>query len=99
MGMDAAKPGIGLDAILRARAISDSITDQALHLSAQIEPMLAGKGSMVQGAVLANLTALWLAGHFGGPGIREKLIEMHMEMCKALMPVHEAEILARAPKQ
>ena len=41
----------------------DDIMCEIEALSAQIGRLLAGKGSTVQAAVLADLTATWLAGH------------------------------------
>jgi hypothetical protein len=41
----------------------DDAARRTAALLAQIEPLLVGKGSDVQGAALAYLTALWVCGH------------------------------------
>lgn len=53
-------------------------------------PHLAGKGPFVQGFALADMVALWLAGH--PERLRGDLLQMHRELVDQLLPVH-AEIL------
>jgi hypothetical protein len=65
---------------LEANALADEIRDV-------IRPMLAGRDPGVQGGALADLLALWLAGH--PPFVREAMIEMHIEMVRDLIPVNE----------
>lgn len=53
-----------------------SADDAAVEaIAAAIKPLLAGKTPTVQGAVLADLLALWLAGHvvLGDPAATEEL--------------------------
>lgn len=62
----------------------------------RIRPLLAGHPPMVQGAVLADLLAIWIAGHIvvGKPTrtaeIREAFLERHLELVRELIPVNEA---------
>lgn len=42
--------------------ITEESAHRALELSREIGSLLAGKGAAVQGAALANLVSLWLAG-------------------------------------
>jgi hypothetical protein len=42
---------------------SEDEATEVLQLTQGIKLLLAGRGPAVQSAVLANLTALWLAGH------------------------------------
>ena len=65
-----------------------------------IRPLLAGFPAPVQGAVLADLLAIWLAGHFGSDAaktaeIREMLLEAHNETVRRLIPENEEHILTR----
>jgi len=57
----------------------------ALELADQVAPLFAGKGPAVQGAALACLLSLWLAGH--PKEIREDLIRMHLERVRELVPL------------
>jgi hypothetical protein len=67
------------------------------RVSQKIQPLLSGLGPAVQGAVLAELFALWLAGHMGpnAPQYREFLIEQWLETVRRLIPECEKQILAR----
>lgn len=41
----------------------ERMTARTEQLCREIQPFLAGEGAGVQGAVLADLVAMWLAGH------------------------------------
>jgi hypothetical protein len=58
------------------------------HLSNRIKPLLAGKSPELQGAVLADLLALFIAGHH--PGLREEILLLHIEAVRALVEPNEA---------
>jgi hypothetical protein len=62
----------------------------ALEISDRIKPLLAGKGADVQGAVLADLLSIWLAGH--PAEMREEILAMHIEYVCQLVPASEAEM-------
>jgi hypothetical protein len=59
----------------------------------RIKPILAGEAPNVQGAVLADLLAMWLAGHviMGDPKetekMRERALEIHIATVRALIPI------------
>lgn len=54
-----------------------------------IRPHLAGLHSAVQGAVLADLLAMWLAGHYrAGPRMLEELLDLHLEKVHELIGVN-----------
>lgn len=63
----------------------------------KIRPLLRGLGAHIQGAVLADLTSMWLAGfQGGGDGIkqlREDMLKMHVDMIRNLVPINEMIIL------
>jgi hypothetical protein len=63
---------------------------EASSISAQIEPLLHGRGPELQGAVLADLLAMFIAGHH--PGLREEILQMHIGAVRGLIPVCEAQI-------
>lgn len=55
-----------------------------------IRPLLAGKHAAVQGATLADLLAIWLAGH--PPEVREEMLAMHVAEVRNLIPPNAAII-------
>lgn len=69
-----------------------------------VKAALAGRGPMIQGAVLADLVAIWLAGHTGSNKeaialYREELIGLHVEFVRKLIPVEEALLMERVKPQ
>jgi hypothetical protein len=70
----------------------------------QIAPLLADHPPPLQGAALADLLAMWLAGHIDETGkteterLREKLLAAHLEAVRALLPVNDAIIRERRGK-
>lgn len=52
-----------------------------------IKPHLAGHPVDLQGAVIADLMAIWLAGQ--PPEWREDAIEFHVDLVRQLIPVEE----------
>jgi hypothetical protein len=66
-------------------------------ISETIGPMLHGLGPDIQGAVLADLLAIWLAG-FQGPdaeAVRDELLDAHVHLVRKLIPVNEKIALDR----
>jgi hypothetical protein len=73
----------------------------ATMLANSIRPLFAGQSPDIIGAVLADLLATLLAGH-GLNGdqkrtgeLREKILLLHMEYVRKLIPVNEQAILER----
>jgi hypothetical protein len=62
-----------------------------------IKPWLAGYSPEIQGAVLADLLAMFLAGHVGpeAPALREEILRLHIETVRDLIPVNEKILAAR----
>jgi hypothetical protein len=65
--------------------------EQIMELVKRISPLLKGKAPPVQGAVLADLLAMWLAGHWI-PGdadetraAREAVLANHIQVVRELM--------------
>jgi hypothetical protein len=77
---------------------SDDVARDAMEICQHIKPFLAGVGSATQSAVLANMTALWLAGHIGPTpeatkAYRAGLLAGHVELVEQLIEPSEQEIL------
>jgi hypothetical protein len=70
-------------------------------LVAAVRPLFAGKSPQVQGAALADLLAMWLAGHVDRDDpagknsalIREQMLEAHLIAVRALVPVNYAGLI------
>lgn len=77
----------------------------AQALSGAIQPLLRGHPPFVQGAVLADLVSLWLAGHImpGDPvatlKVRKEFLEDWLATVWSLVPASEEEILAKMEAQ
>jgi hypothetical protein len=59
-------------------------------LTLRIQPLLAGHGPELQGAVLADLVAIWIAGHrCSDPAqerqIHDELLALHKEFVRELV--------------
>ena len=63
-------------------------------ISAEIKPRLAGLPGEIQGAVLADLMSLWLAGHH--PDLRQKVFQDWLEVTRKLVEPSEREIFGSA---
>lgn len=70
------------------------LTDEALAVSKDIASLLKGRDPGVQGAVLADLLSIYLAGH--APDLREEILQMHIEAVRELVPVSEKQIFGEA---
>lgn len=57
------------------------------EISLALQPMLKGHPPELQGAVLADLASIWLAGH--PPFVRETILKMHVREIRKLIPVNE----------
>jgi len=76
-----------------------SFTERADALLDRISPILANASVEMQGAVLADLTAIWIAGHrvendrAEGDHFREELLELHAKHVRelALMYLGDAD--------
>jgi hypothetical protein len=66
--------------------------EQVQTVLRQIAPLLASKPPQVQGAVLADLLATWLAGHVDldkrgrTKALRQEMLGMHIDMVRKLVP-------------
>jgi hypothetical protein len=67
---------------------------QAMNLTDRVKPLLAGIHPSIQGAALAELTALWLQGHFvlGDEAetqeLRIKLLDEQIKCIRALLEAY-----------
>jgi len=85
---------------------SDGKAVRVRELVEKIGPLLHGQGPEVQSAVLADLTAMWLAGHMllddvgeidaaATERLRLELLTEHVRLVDNLIRPNEAAILAR----
>lgn len=64
----------------------------------QTRALLAGRPAQIQSAVLADLLAIYLAGHIirDSPvetnALRERLLDLHVGLVRELIPVNAAQI-------
>ncbi len=69
--------------------------EEVLEIVERVKPLLGGQPPEVQGAVLAQLLSLWLAGHYQvGPEVQERLLAHHIAMVRRLTSV-DVEVLKR----
>lgn len=69
---------------------TDKQVIEAEGIVERIKPMLAGRSGPVQGAVLADLLSLWIAGHH--PRLRDEILAEHIATVRRLVPHSEKEI-------
>lgn len=80
------------------RLEADRLTRVVENLVLAIRPFLAGHPPQVQGAVLADLTSLWLSGHYLlGDAAIEKVLRMHIDHVRQLVPIAIESLKARTP--
>lgn len=69
----------------------------------RIHRLLAGQPAQLQSGVLADLLAIWLAGHIvlGDPAetdrLRKELLDEHLRMVRELLPVNHEIIHGKRP--
>jgi hypothetical protein len=69
------------------------LTLEAEKLTDKIGELLHGRGPEIQGAALADLVAIFFAGHH--PALREESIEHWITCMRNLIPVNEAILFDR----
>jgi hypothetical protein len=62
------------------------------HMTERMKDMLAGFPPEVQGAMLADLTSIWLAGH--APQVRRAVYDEHAKMIWPLVEANEKIIFS-----
>lgn len=63
------------------------------ELYRQIAPLLSGRGPGVQGALLADMVAMWVAGH--APELRDQVLDAHVDLVRRLMVINARAIAKR----
>jgi hemerythrin len=72
--------------------MDDNDIKQMQELFKEIGLLLHGRAPHIQGAVLADLLALWLAGHVirddrkATKAVRQEMLAMHMRKVRELIP-------------
>ena len=69
------------------------MADVALKVSEALQAELVGLDPSVQGAVLADLVSLWLAGH--RPDVRSNVMRRWIDAMRDLIPESEKQIVER----
>lgn len=75
------------------KSLIDQLTEQSNEIVDQIRPLLAGKLPQLQGIVVAELTAIWLAGH--APELRDDLIRMQDAAVRELVTLWHERLRGR----
>lgn len=75
---------------------SGAMATEAIELAEAMRPLLAGKPPGVQGGALAELVAIWVAGHH--PALRDIILPHWVETMKQMIPVAEKEIFGDGPR-
>lgn len=73
---------------------ADEFARECFDIVARLKPLIAGHGPAMQGAVLADLISLWVAGH--EPASREGMMDLLFDHASALVPESEKEIFGEA---
>jgi hypothetical protein len=72
---------------------------EVLRIAELVKPILAGREPEIQGAVLAELLSLWLAGHYqGGQRLIDNLLALHVEHVRKLIP-ENVRMLRDSPRR
>jgi hypothetical protein len=94
---------------MNAKPIAELMTQRAEQVSAEIQGLLHGLGVRTQGAILADLVSLWLAGQFEASELdrplgsdrpltaelrSEALLEF-VELVTALVPESEKQLMRK----
>jgi len=79
---------------IKAAMSDEEDADEVMALVKAVRPLFAGKPVHVQGAALADLLAMWLAGHvlLGDPKetkrMREHMLRLHVTGVRALIDIN-----------
>lgn len=77
-----------------ADTTAEDFARQVTDIVARLKPMMAGHGPAMQGAVIADLVSLWVAGH--PPAEREGMFDLLCDHAWALVPASEMEMFGEA---
>jgi hypothetical protein len=68
---------------------AEAAVNLTFEIAQQIRPLLAGQAREVQGAVLAELLAMWIAGHHRcGDAVMAQVLEQHYRVVRDLVPIN-----------
>jgi hypothetical protein len=70
-------------------------TDAGIACTWQVQSILGGLSHDLQGAILADLLAIWLAAFPGERELQRDLLGNHIATVRLLIPINEALLLAR----
>jgi hypothetical protein len=75
-------------------SLASKMADRSEELVESIRPLLAGQGPVVQGAALADLVSMWIAGH--NPASRDEALNDWLELVRNLVPINERKMFGDA---
>ena len=76
----------GVEALRKLLSAAVPDPDDVAAVVDEIKPLLAGHPPALQGAVLADLVAIWLVGHH--PEIRKIMYDMHVDIVPRLVSIN-----------
>lgn len=83
---------------MKGNGVGDEITREIAATVERIKPLLADKHPFVPGAVLADLTALWISHHImpdddiGQRMLWEEILEAHIRTIRELIEYYAEEL-------
>lgn len=72
----------------RCAQLAKEMTPMSDAVIAEIMPFLASLSPMTQGAIIAELAAIWLGGH--PPKMRDELLKINVQTTVLLIDLHDA---------
>jgi hypothetical protein len=78
----------------------DPITVEIIDVAEQIRPFLAGRPPEIQGAILAELLSVWIAGHYpGGQQLMDAVLETHLRLVRQMIPTNVEMLISQGRMQ
>jgi hypothetical protein len=71
----------------RHKQLGKELLPKSEKILAEIRPLLANQGALLQGAVIAELGAIWIGGH--DPAIRAKMRKIFFETVESMVSLHD----------
>jgi hypothetical protein len=71
----------------RREQLGKELLPKSEKILAEIKPLLANHGALLQGAVIAELAAIWIGGH--APEIREEMNKIFFETVESMISLHD----------
>lgn len=76
------------DAAALATIDADTAADVVPGIVEQIKPMLAGLHPAIQGAVIADLVAIWISG-YQPESVRQEILDHMVSTAQQMVPIYD----------